>query len=78
MKNIKITVEYDGTNYFGWQIQPNVPTIQGKIEKAIFDLTGRKRRLTVAAGQTAVSMPLTIFLTFLPAQASPRKNFSWL
>lgn len=36
MDNIKITVEYDGTNYHGWQIQKNVePTIQQKIEKAL-------------------------------------------
>ncbi|GIM29926.1 tRNA pseudouridine synthase A [Clostridium polyendosporum] len=40
MKNIKITVEYDGTNYFGWQKQKNGVTIQQKIEEAIKKTTG--------------------------------------
>jgi tRNA pseudouridine38-40 synthase len=35
MPTFKITLEYDGTNYYGWQIQPNLPTIQGTIEAAI-------------------------------------------
>jgi tRNA pseudouridine38-40 synthase len=33
--SFKLTLEYDGTNYHGWQIQPNLPTIQGTIEAAI-------------------------------------------
>lgn len=37
-KNIKIIVEYDGTNYAGWQIQPNAITIQEKIQDAIKSL----------------------------------------
>lgn len=32
---------YDGTNYSGWQIQPNAPTIEGQLDRAIFELTGR-------------------------------------
>lgn len=40
MRNIKITVEYDGTNYFGWQKQKSGATIQQKIEEAIKTLTG--------------------------------------
>lgn len=40
MRNIKITVEYDGTNYFGWQKQKNGATIQQKIEEAIKMVTG--------------------------------------
>ncbi len=35
MQNIKLTLEYDGTNYSGWQIQKNTEfTVQGKLQKA--------------------------------------------
>ena len=37
-KNILLTVAYDGTNYFGWQKQDNVKTIQGELEKALSNL----------------------------------------
>jgi tRNA pseudouridine38-40 synthase len=35
MPKFKTIVEYDGTNYHGWQFQPNAITIQGEIEKAL-------------------------------------------
>ena len=35
MKRIKLTVAYDGTNYHGWQVQPNADTIEGELNKAI-------------------------------------------
>ncbi|WP_297630632.1 tRNA pseudouridine(38-40) synthase TruA [uncultured Clostridium sp.] len=35
MRNIKLTIEYDGTNYAGWQKQNNAKTIQETIEKAL-------------------------------------------
>ena len=35
MQNIKLTIEYVGTNYHGWQIQPLVPTIQGVLQAAL-------------------------------------------
>ncbi|MDY0219674.1 MAG: tRNA pseudouridine(38-40) synthase TruA [Desulfobacterium sp.] len=34
-KNFKLTLEYDGTEYSGWQVQNNSPTIQGEIENAL-------------------------------------------
>lgn len=40
MKNIKLTIEYDGTNYFGWQRQPGGPTIQEAIEACLEKMTG--------------------------------------
>lgn len=40
MKNIKLVVAYDGTNYSGWQIQPNAVTIEQQLDKAINSLTG--------------------------------------
>lgn len=35
MRNIKLTIEYDGTRYYGWQRQPIGNTIQQEVEKAI-------------------------------------------
>lgn len=40
LRNIKITIEYDGTNYCGWQKQIKEVTIQQKIEEAIKLITG--------------------------------------
>ncbi len=50
-KNFKLTIEYDGTAFSGWQIQKNSRTIQGEIEKAIFVMTKQKIILT-GAGRT--------------------------
>ncbi len=38
--NVKLNLEFDGTNYCGWQIQPNDPTVQGILKDAIFNATG--------------------------------------
>ncbi len=39
-RNIKVVLEYDGTAYCGWQTQPNGPTIQEALEKAIEAVVG--------------------------------------
>lgn len=40
MRNIKLTIEYDGTNYVGWQRQKNGTSIEEAIEKSIMNITG--------------------------------------
>ncbi len=40
MARIKLTVSYDGTNYVGWQYQPNGMSVQQRLEQAIHQLTG--------------------------------------
>ncbi len=40
MKRIKLTVAYDGTNYYGWQVQPNGITIEEVLNKTITEVTG--------------------------------------
>jgi tRNA pseudouridine38-40 synthase len=81
MRNIKITIEYDGTNYHGWQIQPNAITIQAAIQDALTKITktqtqiigaGRTDRGVHAAGQVAnfhtrSQMPLISFQKALNA-----------
>ncbi|QAS59975.1 tRNA pseudouridine(38-40) synthase TruA [Clostridium septicum] len=45
MRNIKLIIEYDGTNYLGWQKQNNGITIQETIEEALKDITKEKINL---------------------------------
>jgi tRNA pseudouridine38-40 synthase len=45
MRNIKLLIEYDGTNYQGWQVQPKGPTIQGILEEMLGLLTGQPVQL---------------------------------
>ena len=41
MRRIKIQVAYDGTDYHGWQVQPDLATIQGMLEQVIGEIEGR-------------------------------------
>ena len=51
MRNIKLTIEYDGKDFYGWQKQPNKLNIQGEIEKAIYNITKEKVDL-IGSGRT--------------------------
>lgn len=51
MRNIKLTIEYDGKKFGGWQKQPNELNIQGEIEQAIKQITGEDVELN-ASGRT--------------------------
>ncbi len=51
MRNIKLTIEYDGKDFNGWQKQPNKLNIQGTIEQAIKAITGEDVELN-ASGRT--------------------------
>ena len=50
-KRIVLTIEYDGTNYSGWQAQDNARSIQGEIEKAIAEVFHQNIRV-FGAGRT--------------------------
>jgi len=49
--NLKLSVEYDGTAYHGWQVQPGLPTIQGFLQERAKRISGEEVRIT-AAGRT--------------------------
>ncbi|MCK5706975.1 MAG: tRNA pseudouridine(38-40) synthase TruA [Candidatus Aureabacteria bacterium] len=51
LRKIKLIIEYDGTEYFGWQVQPGMRTIQQEIEKSIYKITKERVRVT-GAGRT--------------------------
>ncbi|MBR2967657.1 MAG: tRNA pseudouridine synthase A, partial [Clostridia bacterium] len=48
---IKLTIEYDGTGFSGFQIQPGLRTVQSELENAIFKATGESSRI-VGSGRT--------------------------
>ena len=48
MRNIKLTIEYDGKEFNGWQKQPNKLNIQGTIEKVIEEITGETVELNAS------------------------------
>ena len=46
---VKLTIEYDGTNYAGWQRQENALAVQQVVEEALFRLTGKPHAITGAS-----------------------------
>ncbi len=49
MTKMVLIMEYKGTHYHGFQLQANLPTIQGEIEKALMKLTGERHRVMTAS-----------------------------
>ena len=52
MRNLKLTVAYDGTDFGGWQTQPNARTVQATLEAAIASITQEERIRCNASGRT--------------------------
>lgn len=52
MANYKLTIEYDGTRYHGWERKRNLDTIQGKIEDVLTRMTGEAELNLIGAGRT--------------------------
>ena len=51
MRNLKLILSYDGSEFSGWQVQPETPTVQGTLATAIGRVTGEKV-LPQGAGRT--------------------------
>lgn len=51
MKRVKLTVAYDGTNYCGWQVQPNGITVQEVLNQCLSEFTGENIE-TIGASRT--------------------------
>src|SRR6516162_11632192 len=52
MRNLKLTLSYDGTDFGGWQTQPGFRTVQETLEAAISEVTGEARIRLNASGRT--------------------------
>ncbi|MBN2020865.1 MAG: tRNA pseudouridine(38-40) synthase TruA [Sedimentisphaerales bacterium] len=49
LRNVKLTISYDGTNYHGWQLQPGKRTIQAELVNAVSELLGWRTRVTACS-----------------------------
>lgn len=75
MRNIRLTIEYNGANFYGWQKQKDKRTVQGEIEKAIFSLTGVEVCLE-GSGRTDKGVhALAQVANFLVESKIPTSNF---
>jgi tRNA pseudouridine38-40 synthase len=59
MPRFKLTVEYAGTRYSGWQIQRNAKTVQGHLDQAVRTVTGRQDYELYGAGRTDAGVHAT-------------------
>ncbi|HUO60101.1 MAG TPA: tRNA pseudouridine(38-40) synthase TruA [Candidatus Acidoferrales bacterium] len=75
MRNLKLTLAYDGSGFHGWQIQPGRPTIQGTLAEVIAGLTG-EQVLPQGSGRTDAGVhALAQIATFQTASRIPVENF---
>jgi tRNA pseudouridine38-40 synthase len=76
MRNIKVILAFDGTEFAGWQVQPDRATIQGTLATAIEHLTG-ERVLPQGSGRTDAGVhALAQVATFMTGSSIPIENFA--
>ena len=75
LRNLKLTMSYDGSDFSGWQVQPDASTIQGTLASAIGRLTG-ENVLPQGSGRTDAGVhALAQVATFSTASPIPIENF---
>ncbi len=74
MQNIKIIVEYDGTGFHGWQVQPGKRTVQGELEKALKKIFNKKIRITGSGRTDAGVHALGQVASFTVPETFPSKE----
>ena len=75
MRNIKLILAYDGTDFSGWQVQPDASTVQGTLASAIGRITGEKV-LPQGSGRTDAGVhALAQVATFQTESVVPTANF---
>lgn len=77
LRRIRLTVAYDGTNYCGWQVQPNGVSIQSTLQAAIEDLVGEKINLTGASRTDSGVHALGQIAVFDTHMGMPADRLPW-
>ncbi|MDR0966112.1 MAG: tRNA pseudouridine(38-40) synthase TruA [Myxococcales bacterium] len=75
MSKIKLTLEYDGTAYVGWQWQPNGPSIQAEVETALAKILKAPVRVSASGRTDAGVHALGQTATFTPPRALPMSAY---
>lgn len=75
MRNVKLKIEYDGTNYSGWQIQKNALTIQQVIEEALEELLRGRVSLIGCSRTDAKVHARGMIANFKTASSIPVRHF---
>ncbi|MBR0366302.1 MAG: tRNA pseudouridine(38-40) synthase TruA [Clostridia bacterium] len=69
--NVKIELQFDGTDYHGWQIQSGVPTVQGELRRAIHAVTGEDI-MPIGCGRTDAGVHAASYIaSFVTASNIP-------
>ena len=76
-RRILLRVAYDGTNYHGWQMQPNAATIEGELNRVLTQLTGEEIQVTGASRTDAGVHALGNVAVFDTASRIPAEKFSY-
>ena len=76
-RRILLRVAYDGTNYHGWQVQPNAATIEGKLNRVLTQLTGEEIQVTGASRTDAGVHALGNVAVFDTISLIPAEKFSY-
>lgn len=75
MRNLKLILSYDGSEFSGWQVQPDATTVQGTLASAIGRITGEKV-LPQGSGRTDAGVhALAQVVTFVTESSVPTANF---
>jgi tRNA pseudouridine38-40 synthase len=75
VRNIKLTISYDGVNYSGWQNQPGKKTIEGELQRAVSELTGTLTKVNGASRTDAGVSALGQVANFTIDSPIPTENF---
>ena len=76
-RRILLRVAYDGTNYHGWQLQPNAATIEGELNRALCALTGEEIVVTGASRTDAGVHALGNVAVFDTTSRIPAEKFAY-
>lgn len=76
MKNIKLILQYDGTNYHGFQIQPDVVTIQSVLQDSIKTITGVETKVNGCSRTDAGVHAIKYCAGFVTDSPIPPERFS--